>query len=269
MSYRMTSLSEADLYVTIPKFSIVDVRPDAKPEMRLMLGPSSEVCRQASVSASGSGSVPSTSSGNLTRTQSRVSSASDMPTSTMFLLDYRWRTTAQSSVVRVQQPRVLVVPDFLIAVAEFFVPSLGAITGREELMDPNNDPIRKNHSIVLNSAVYKQQVEVIQLSPSQQLIADAPGVDDYIYDGCGRTICLKEDNDLIESQFSGFQPIVIIGRGKRLRFVNVKIEVITYLFVEKLLIERRLAIKYVGYDSLSCVLLLLHSLSSYPSFCIR
>ncbi|XP_010679516.3 uncharacterized protein LOC104894866 isoform X2 [Beta vulgaris subsp. vulgaris] len=224
VSYRMTSLSEADLYVTIPKFSIVDVRPDAKPEMRLMLGPSSEVCRQASVSASGSGSVPSTSSGNLTRTQSRVSSASDMPTSTMFLLDYRWRTTAQSSVVRVQQPRVLVVPDFLIAVAEFFVPSLGAITGREELMDPNNDPIRKNHSIVLNSAVYKQQVEVIQLSPSQQLIADAPGVDDYIYDGCGRTICLKEDNDLIESQFSGFQPIVIIGRGKRLRFVNVKIE---------------------------------------------
>lgn len=221
MSYRMTSLSEADLYVTIPKFSIVDVRPDAKPEMRLMLGSSSDVCRQASAS----GSVSSTLSNKHRRTQSRDSFSTDMPTSTMFLLDYRWRATSQSSVVRVQQPRVLVVPDFLIAVAEFFVPSLGAITGREEMMDPNNDPIRKNDSIVLRSAVYRQQEEVVQLSPSRQLIADAPGVDDYLYDGCGRTICLKGDTDLKENQHSRFQPIIIIGRGKRLRFVNVKIEV--------------------------------------------
>ena len=220
MSYRMTSLSEADLYVTIPKFSILDVRPDAKPEMRLMLG-SSDVCRQTSVF----GSAPSSFSGDFMRTRSRVSSDIDMPTSTMFLLDYRWRATSQSSVVRVQQPKVLVVPDFLIDVAIFFVSSLGIITGREELMDPKNDPIRKNHSIVLHSAVYRQQEEVIQLSPTQQLIADSPGIDDYLYDGCGRTICLKEDTDLMESQVSSFQPIVIIGRGKRLRFVNVKIEV--------------------------------------------
>ncbi|XP_057544625.1 uncharacterized protein LOC130823840 isoform X3 [Amaranthus tricolor] len=219
VSYRMTSLSEADLYVTIPKFSILDVRPDAKPEMRLMLG-SSDVCRQTSVF----GSAPSSFSGDFMRTRSRVSSDIDMPTSTMFLLDYRWRATSQSSVVRVQQPKVLVVPDFLIDVAIFFVSSLGIITGREELMDPKNDPIRKNHSIVLHSAVYRQQEEVIQLSPTQQLIADSPGIDDYLYDGCGRTICLKEDTDLMESQVSSFQPIVIIGRGKRLRFVNVKIE---------------------------------------------
>lgn len=210
MSYRMTSLSEADLYVTIPKFSIVDVRPDAKPEMRLMLGSSSDVCKQASAS----GNVPSS-----------LSSATDMPTSTMFLLDYRWRATSQSSVLRVQQPRVLVVPDFLIAVAEFFVPSLGSITGREESMDPNNDPIRKSHSIVLQSAVYKQQEEFVQLSPSRQLIADAPGIDEYLYDGSGRTLCLIEDTDLKESHTSRFQPIIIIGCGKRLRFVNVKIEV--------------------------------------------
>ncbi|KAL2906379.1 putative vacuolar protein sorting-associated protein 13F [Bienertia sinuspersici] len=140
VSYRMTSLSEADLYVTIPKFSIVDARPDAKPEMRI------------------------------------------------------------------------------------FVPSLRTITGREELMDPNNDPIRKNHSISLRCAVYKQEEEVIQLSPSRQLIADAPGVDDYLYDGCGRTICLNRDTNLKEIHLSRCQPIIIIGRGKRLRFVNVKIQ---------------------------------------------
>ncbi|XP_074301933.1 uncharacterized protein LOC141633346 isoform X1 [Silene latifolia] len=220
VSYRMTSLAEADLYVTIPKFSVVDVRPDTKPEMRLMLGTSCDLGKQASPS----GSNPSSVSSNLTRAYSGVSCASDTPMSTMVLLDYRWRATSQSSVVRLQQPRVLVVPDFLIAVAEFFVPSLGAITGRDELMDPNNDPIRKSNNIILHSAVHTQQEEVIQLSPSRQLIVDVAGINDYLYDGCGRTICLKEDTDFKENQSSGVQPIIIIGRGKRLRFVNVKIE---------------------------------------------
>lgn len=220
VSYRMTSLSEADLYVTIPRFSIVDVRPDTKPEMRLMLGSYSDACRQATAS----GDFQSTFSRSLTRTYSAAYSATDMPTSTMFLVDYRWRPSSQSSVVRIQHPRVLVVPDFLIAVAEIFVPSLGTITGREELMDPKNDPICKNDNIILQSAVYRQQEDVIVLSPSQQLIADAPGVDDYLYDGCGRTISLKLDTDFKEIHSSRVQPVIIIGRGKRLRFTNVKIE---------------------------------------------
>ncbi|KAK9670363.1 hypothetical protein RND81_13G196500 [Saponaria officinalis] len=219
VSYRMTSMAEADLYVTIPKFSIVDVRPDTKPEMRQMLGTSCDFGKQASATENN----PSSIRGNLTRAYSEVHCA-DMPISTMVLLDYRWRAASQSSVVRLQQPRVLVVPDFLIAVAEFFVPSLGAITGRDELMDPNNDPICKSSTIVLHSAVYKQQEEVIELSPSQQMIVDAAGVNEYIYDGCGRTICLKEDTDFKEIQSSRLQPIIVIGRGKRLRFVNVKIK---------------------------------------------
>ncbi|GAB2300237.1 hypothetical protein Dimus_034275 [Dionaea muscipula] len=219
VSYRMTSLSEADLYVTVPKFSVVDARPDSKPEMRLMLGSSSDISRQ------GTGISPmSFSSTSLRRTYSGASSGVDISTSTMFLLDYRWRASSQSSVIRIQLPRILVVPDFLLAVGEFFVPALGAITGREEMMDPKNDPIRKNNSIILSAPVYKQQEEVVWLSPSQQLIADHPGVDDYMYDGCGKTICLKEENDSKEIQSSRLQPMIVIGRGKRLRFVNVKIE---------------------------------------------
>ncbi|KAL9249938.1 Intermembrane lipid transfer protein VPS13-like protein [Drosera capensis] len=219
VSYRMTSLSEADLYVTVPKFCIMDARPDSKPEMRLMLGSSSDISRQ------GAGCSPlSFNSTSLKRTNSVASSGVDISTSTMLLLDYRWRATSQSSVVRTQLPRILVVPDFLLAVGEFFVPALGAITGRDEMMDPDNDPIRKNSSIALSVPVYKQQEEVVWLSPSQQLIADHPGVDDYTYDGCGKTILLKEENNPKESNSSGMQPIIVIGRGKRLRFVNVKIE---------------------------------------------
>ncbi|XP_028051145.1 uncharacterized protein LOC114255802 isoform X2 [Camellia sinensis] len=220
VSYRMTSLSEADLYVTIPRFYVLDIRPDTKPEMRLMLGSCTDVPKQAST-----GKFPfSLNKGGFMRMDSQAAPCIDVPTSTMFLMDYRWRLSSQSFVVRIQQPRVLVVPDFLLAVGEYFVPSLGAITGREELMDPKNDPTRRNNSIVLSAPVYEQIEDIMHLSPNRQLVADALGVDEYTYNGCGKTIHLSEEPYLKEVRSSKFRPIIILGRGKRLRFVNVKIE---------------------------------------------
>lgn len=212
----MTSLSETDLYVTIPKFSILDTRLDTKPEMRLMLGSSTDASNQAST----------VNRGGFSMTNLESAPGAEVATSTMFLMDYRLRVSSQSYVIRLQQPRVLVVPDFLLAVGEFFVPALGAITGREELMDPKNDPISRNKSIVLSEPVHKQIEDVVHLSPSRQLVADALGVNEYTYDGCGKTICLSAETDLKEIYSSRSQSIIIIGRGKRLRFVNVKIEVL-------------------------------------------
>ncbi|XP_012842600.1 PREDICTED: uncharacterized protein LOC105962815 isoform X1 [Erythranthe guttata] len=201
VSYRMTSLSEADLYITIPKFSILDIRPNTKAEMRLMLGSCTDAPKQMSPERN-----------------------VDLPNSTMFLMDGRWRLSSQSFVVRVQQPRVLVVPDFLLAFCEFFVPALGTITGRDDMMDAKNDPICKKNGIVLSAPLYKQIEDVVQLSPSQQLIADTVGIDEYIYDGCGKIIRLVNEEEEKEFQLSVFRPIIIIGRGKRLRFTNVKFE---------------------------------------------
>ncbi|KAH0635119.1 hypothetical protein KY284_037905 [Solanum tuberosum] len=201
VSYRMTSLSEADLYITIPKFSILDIRPDTKAEMRLMLGSCIDAHRQNS---------PET--------------GVDFPTSTMVVMDCRWRLASQSFVLRIQQPRILVVPDFLLSVCEFFVPSLGAMTGREEIMDPKNDPISKSNSIILSTPLYEQKEDLVLLSPNRQLVADAVGIDEYTYDGCGKTIRLTDKVEVKGIHSSGIQHIIIIGRGKRLRFVNVKIE---------------------------------------------
>lgn len=229
VSYRMTSLSETDLFVTIPKFSVLDVRPDTKPEMRLMLGSSADASKQTVT-----GNVPFLfNPGSFRRTTSEVE-IDDMPISTMFLMDYRWRVSSQSYVIRVQQPRVLVVPDFLLAVAEFFVPSLGALTGREEKMDPKNDPISRNSSIVLMESIYKQEEDVVHLSPSKQLVADSVGIDEYTYDGCGKVICLSVETDAKEVRSTRFRPIIVIGHGKKLRFVNVKIGVIHFLSVCRL-----------------------------------
>ncbi|KAM2018735.1 hypothetical protein ACFX1T_021631 [Malus domestica] len=220
VSYRMTSLSETDLYITIPKFSVVDIRPDTKPEMRLMLGSSTDDSKQVS-----SGSLPfSLNKGSFRRTDSDAGfSHVDLPISTMFLMDYRWSKFSQSLVIRVQQPRVLVVADFLLAAGEFFM-ALQTITGREEVMDPTNDPVGKNCSIVFSGPIYKQTQDVVHLSPSRQLVADFLHIDEYTYDGCGKTIYLSAEMDAEELHSTRPRPIIIIGHGKRLRFMNVKIE---------------------------------------------
>jgi vacuolar protein sorting-associated protein 13A/C len=142
---------------------------------------------------------------------------------TMLILDYRWRSSFQSFVIRVQQPRILVVLDFLLPVVEFFVPSLGTITGRDECLDPKNDPLMTSNDIILCGPVFLQRENVIQLSPEKQLIVDGCDIDEFTYDGCGGTISLCEEFDKKGQLYSG--TIIIVGRGKRLRFKNVKIEV--------------------------------------------
>ncbi|KAL6634351.1 hypothetical protein ACP70R_027022 [Stipagrostis hirtigluma subsp. patula] len=201
VSYRTTSMLEMDLYVSILKFSIHDIRPDTKSEMRLMLGSYSETANLCSEDPSADVGVS-----NLT----------------MLILDYRSRSSFQSFVIRIQQPRILVVLDFLLPVVEYFVPSLGTITGREEILDPKNDPLMRSDDIILSEPVFFQKENFVQLSPGRQLIVDGCDIDEFTYDGCGGTISLCEEFDKKGQLYSG--TIIIVGRGKRLRFKNVKIE---------------------------------------------
>ncbi|XP_068666865.1 uncharacterized protein [Aristolochia californica] len=220
VSYRSTSLSEVDLYVTIPKFSVMDVRPYTKPEMRLMLGSASDLSKQTVRSTV---NLPLPPLGGSERNKESTKEV-DSPNLTMLLLDYRVRANSQSFVIRVQQPRVLVVLDFLLALCEYFVPSLGSITGREEMLDPKNDPVTRNNNLVLSEPIYLQRDDVVHLSPNRQLIVDGFGFDELIYDGCGGKVCLSDEFNFKEISSSSAQPIIIIGRGKKLRFKNVKIE---------------------------------------------
>lgn len=103
------------------------------------------------------------------------------------------------------------------------------MTGREEIMDPKNDPISQSNSIILSMPLYEQKEDLVLLSPYRQLVADAVGIDEYTYDGCGKTIRLTDKVESKGFHSPGIQHIIIIGRGKRLRFVNVKIEVPTTL----------------------------------------
>uniref|UniRef100_A0A0E0JZW8 C2 domain-containing protein n=1 Tax=Oryza punctata TaxID=4537 RepID=A0A0E0JZW8_ORYPU len=118
----------------------------------------------------------------------------------MVILDYRWRSSFQSFVIRIQQPCVLVVLDFLVPVVEMTSYFVSLFSSRENF---------------------------IQLSPGRQLIVDGCDIDDFTYDGCGGTISLCDEYDKKGQLYSG--TIIILGRGKKLRFKNVKIERCVYL----------------------------------------
>lgn len=225
MSYRTTSLLEMDLFVSIPKLSILDIRPDTKPEMELMLGcDSSDTShsnvrpQEMSLDTRLSSNAPGNGACNLT----------------MLIMDYRWRTSFQSFVIRIQQPRVLVVLDFLLAVVEYFVPSMGMITGREEVMDPKNDPLTNSDDIIMHEPVYHQSENIVHLSPARQLIVDGVDVEEFVYDGCGGVLSLSDEFER-KGQWCSGDTVIMIGPGKRLRFKNVKIEVNASLvsFIEK------------------------------------
>ncbi|CAA6659805.1 unnamed protein product [Spirodela intermedia] len=220
LSYRTTSLFETDIYLTIPKLSILDIRHDTKPEMRLMLGSSSDVSRQGICSYH---SKMWSSNDVSNRCIGPVADA-ETPILTMLIMDYHQRSSSQSLVIRIQQPRILVVLDFLLPVVEFFVPALGVVTGREEMMHPENDPLTKCEDIILLESIYLQQSNVVYLSPQRRLIVDGCGIDEFIYDGCGGAIHLITDSEL-KNKFPGTLPIIIlIGRGKNcgLRMSNLR-----------------------------------------------
>ncbi len=58
----------------------------------------------------------------------------------------------------------------------------------------------------------------VWLCPETRLLADGPGVDDYVYDGAGHRIVLPEG-------ISGDEPLplIVVGRGKTLHLKDVKI----------------------------------------------
>jgi hypothetical protein len=56
------------------------------------------------------------------------------------------------------------------------------------------------------------------LSPEYRLVADAPGTDEFVYDGAGHALVLPRAVPPAERV-----PLIIVGRGKTLRLRNVRV----------------------------------------------
>ncbi|KAJ7520814.1 hypothetical protein O6H91_19G024000 [Diphasiastrum complanatum] len=205
LGYRNTSTDEMDLYITVPKLSIFDERAGTKPEMQLMLGSVTDVENCVSE--------------NTAEVQTSIQSDSDVNL-TMLVMDLRMKPDSQAFVIRIQRPRLLVVVDFILSVAQFFVPSLSTLTGQDSA-NIRKDPIVACDYIRLTASDYQQKENVVTLSSDCQLIADAHDVDEFIYDGCGSSLYLNL-KDYVPYSIS--QPLIVVGCGKNLRFKNIHIK---------------------------------------------
>ncbi|XP_024542530.1 uncharacterized protein LOC9648284 isoform X1 [Selaginella moellendorffii] len=195
LGYRFASTLETDIYVTLPKLSVVDLRPGTNAEMRMMFGSIPDVEKDGQPGESEHKSV------------TRL---------TMLVMDLRMKPHAQTIVIRMQRPRLLVVVDFLLEVSQFFVPSAVASTGDEE-----KDPLATAKHVRLVSSHYRQEEPMSIISPERQVIADAVHIQEFLYDGCDRVLELQVEDDYAGANA---EPVIVVGHGKKLRFKNVKIK---------------------------------------------
>lgn len=140
---------------------------------------------------------------------------------TMLVVDAKLGPTQQVVSLRIQRPRLIVAFDFLLAVGEFFVPSMHAM-----LADKGEEnPLDLKNGMFLNERVYKQPVKKICISPKKPLVADYEGVYEYVYDGQGNTLRLLNRNDKDLSDLSP-EALIFVGDNRQLIFRNVVIQVL-------------------------------------------
>lgn len=224
LSYCNSSANNMDVLITLSKLSVLDQRFDTRPEMRLMLGSLNDVEKL------GGPSFP-------VRTSVEDESANDSsPELTMLVLDLRFKPESQAFAIRVQRPRLLVVVDFLLAVGEFFVPSLGKGSSENDPENSQNGTEILDKHIRLATPLHRQEEDTIVLSCERQLIAEAYDVDEFIYDGCGKTLLLDVKDD--ENGPTSWEPLIVIASGKKLRFKNIRVEVSLYFLECRMLISQ-------------------------------
>eukprot|EP00884_Botryococcus_braunii_P010315 jgi/Botrbrau1/19285/Bobra.0073s0028.1 len=115
----------------------------------------------------------------------------------------------QSLQLRLQRPTISAEMSLLLAITKFYVPSF-FLTGVAPIPFHSED-------ILLTDAEHHATGDV-WLCPETRILADAPGVDDYVYEGNGHRIILPEGICGEEGL-----PLILVGPGKTLHLRDVKI----------------------------------------------
>ncbi|KAG0604101.1 hypothetical protein M758_10G145000 [Ceratodon purpureus] len=223
--YKANNVEESVVMASLERLSLKDEREGTDVEMQYMIGLADDT---ASNNLEGDFSHAQRMKKEKKGTDSDVASASSIrgwgSGLTMLVVDAKLSPTQQQVSLRIQRPRVVVAFDFLLAVGEFFVPSMhGMLADKGE-----ENPLDMKNGMFLNDHVYKQTEKEIRISPKKPLVADNEGVQEYIYNGQGNTLRLLNRNDEDLSMLSP-EALIFVGDGKRLIFRNVIIQNGDYL----------------------------------------
>lgn len=143
----------------------------------------------------------------------------------MLIVDVKFGPDSTFVSLCVQRPQLLVALDFLLAVVEFFVPTVSSMLSSEE-----DNRSHMQEAIIIDRSIYRQPCAEFSLSPQKPLIVDYESFDHYIYDGDGGILYLKDIQGLNLSEASS-EPIIYVGNGKKLQFRNVVIKVLSSHFI--------------------------------------
>ncbi|VFQ66400.1 unnamed protein product [Cuscuta campestris] len=213
--YKTNTAGEGFLSATLGDFSVVDDRDGIQEELKMAIRKPDTV-----------GYKPS----NYLRDgdNNHVVTTNDMedmaPSPTMVILDGKFAECLTSVSLCIQRPQLLVTLDFLLAVTEFFVPTVRSMLSNDRDMSSSH----LKNALILDQPTYTQPCSELSLSPLNPLVADDERYDLFVYDGRGGILYLQ---DRLGKYLSSPSPeaLIYVGSGKKLQFTNVTIKNGRYL----------------------------------------
>lgn len=210
--YKSKTDGEGFLSATLKDLIVVDDREGTEKELRLAIG------KPDMNGFNPSESVPENMDHNVVE-----SSPLRKYTPAILILDARFCQSSTFISLCIQRPQLLVALDFLLAIVEFFVPTVR----RGELSsDDNANSSNFLDALVLDQPVFYQPSAEFSISPQKPLVADTEQFNIFIYDGRGGTLYLK-DRKGVNISCPSMDALVYVGNGKKLQFRNVTINVST------------------------------------------
>lgn len=214
--YKSDSSGEGFLWSTLQSFTVTDEREGTKHEFRHAIGKHENISHfHLSYGDISNASFPDP------VIKQREEEYDFGAILTMLILDITFGKSMTSISLCVQRPHLLVALDFLLAITEFFVPTVRMLFsegGDEELL-------HENDGIILDHPIFNQPLTEFSLSPNKPFIVDHENFNHYVYDGKGGSLILMDSQEEILSTHST-KTVFFIGNGKRLQFKNVYIKVI-------------------------------------------
>ncbi|KAL7609935.1 hypothetical protein Lser_V15G10156 [Lactuca serriola] len=216
MLYKANTRGEGLLSASLKGFTVNDDREGTEEELRLAVG------QPKSLRYSPDYEVHNEENQMAKADEVKYDEILGVPT--MLILDAKFSQYSTSLSLCIQRPQLLVALDFLMAVAEFFVPTVRGMLSNEV----DETSLYVVDALVLDKPVFSQSDEVLILSPQRPLVVDGEDFDHYIYDGRGGTLLLQDrEGQMISS--TSIETIIHVDSGKRLQFKNVTIKNGEYL----------------------------------------
>ncbi|XP_042486677.1 uncharacterized protein LOC122066914 [Macadamia integrifolia] len=217
--YKSNTLGEGFLSATLKDFTVMDDREGTQQEFRLAIGKSKSIGYSTHQYVTDDGNE------QLVHTDKNALNESVVnPVPTMLILDAKFSESTTTVSLCIQRPQLLVALDFLLAVVEFFVPTVRSTLSNEE----DENPLNAVDAIILDQPTFNQPSSEFSLSPQRPLIVDDEKIDHFIYDGKGGNLYLQNRRGFNLSSPST-EAIIYVGDGKRFQFKNVCIKNGLYL----------------------------------------